>query len=269
LHEAYLKRHVFLARHVHRLENVVDPEDELLCPETFRHIDPASPFLRADKKMRLVRVERLKSIAKGCGQDPGFLRGLIERHLAGDGEARRLLDGALRTWSRKNDLRPVFASFFDDIQGLLKETGDDWADRLRDGLGLAHHDPEERGAVDVVLFRYPIQLVPRLKETPRSQRRPLVPPTVLDGGFSHAFCPAPRGGYTGHVVDLAAEEEEPLREVLHPQPEWRAEHVWRLGTIRRRVRLENLGMARALHLINIRRLTDRKDYGKTTDRDLG
>lgn len=122
--------------------------------------------------------------------------------------------------------------------------------------------------IDVLVFRYPVSAVARLKEHPRSHRHPLLPPTVLDGSHSPAFFPAPRGSLTGHAIDLAAETTALFREILHPSVAFRAHHLWRIGTIRRPVDRDNLATARGLHILRVRKASGRSDYAETTDRDL-
>ena len=98
--------------------------------------------------------------------------------------------------------------------------------------------------------------------------RPLLPPTVLDGRFSEAFCPSPRGGLCGHVLNLNPQRGVMRREVLHPRPCYRAAHLWRVGTVRKAVDRAKLPEARALHLLQLRDETGRNDYAEGTDRDL-
>lgn len=110
-------------------------------------------------------------------------------------------------------------------------------------------------------------MVPRLRGLERD-RRPLLPPTVLDNTPSPAFLPAPRGSLCGHVVDLAARAGNLRREVLHPGVPFEAKHLWRVGTITRPAGLANLATARGLHLLMVRDVSRRRDYAMGTDEDL-
>ncbi len=140
-----------------------------------------------------------------------------------------------------------------------------WADRLRDRVGLAHLDPGARGApIDVLILRYRVGDLARIQELSATGRA-LVPPTVLDGHFSDAFCPAPTGETTGHTVDLGGDCDAPRREVLHPALAFGARHLWRVGTIQTAFDRGNLETLRGLHLVWLRRETGRADYAADTD----
>ena len=92
-------------------------------------------------------------------------------------------------------------------------------------------------------------------------------PTVLDGWFSEAFCPAPKGERVGRVVDLSSRLENPLREVVHPFVRYRAEHLFRVGYIHESVP-HDLGEARAAHILYLREERSRPSYAVGTDGDL-
>lgn len=271
-HRRYLEKQVSLdtddgpPRHL-------DPKDPDEMPETFRYVDPESPFLGTDPGVRLVRVEELAWIAEKANEDPGRLKALVQTYLS-HGTSRQprdeqTLNAVLHAWHAELDQRPVFAVFWEDVKDLFA-AGDQegWADTLRDRLGLAHLDPETRRAsIDVLVFRYPVKDVPRILGT-GGKKRPLVTPTVLDGPFSEAFCPSPRGGTTGHVVHLAPAAGILRREVLHPRGEFRASHLWRLGKLTRGVDAASLPDQRAMHLLLVRDETGRDDYARGTDWDL-
>ena len=273
-HEVYLRERVYRQPPGDGPPSRLNPGDEDACPETFRFLDPGSGFLSSDPKVELLRVERLRFVARYSGASPeavkNLARGLID---ASDAADRRLLEAELETWARGIQLRPVYCGFVEDVLDLFGRTPAedpaDWADRLRDRLGLIHLDPgARRRDIDILVFRYPVSAVPRLKGRPRRRQRPLVPPTVLDGSHSPAFFPAPRGSLTGHAVDLAAEEAPLCREVLHPTVAFRVSHLWRIGTIRRPVKRKDLPTARGMHILRIRGATQRPDYAQATDYDL-
>ncbi len=279
LHEIYLAERVHRESPGDSVPTTLDPGDEDACPETFRFIDPASPFLTSDSKLHLVRVETLSFIARGSHQPSLQTRRAEVRQLAeavisrrNSGERRRLED-LLKNWAQQIELRPVYAGYLDDLLDLFGDTpaqdAPGWPDTLRDRLGLMHLDPaSRRRPIEILVFRYPVAAVPKLKRSRNGVRRPLVPPTVLDGSHSAAFLPAPRGSLTGHAVDLAAEVADPFREVLHPSIAFRARHLWRVGTIEQPVDLENLPAARGLHILRMRKICQRPDYAESTDQDL-
>lgn len=274
-HELYLQQEVFCP---HRpptgAPGLVRPDNRELCPETFRHVDPASPFLTTDPNWHLLRVVELDFVARNRSFTAAWLketaRAVVRKTAAPDDVDR--LDRALAEWAEHIDLRPVFATLYADVSGLFGKTPDEdvpgWADTLRDWLGLAHLNPVRRTTgIDVLVFLYPVSQVPNLKGTPRGTK-PLTPPTVLDGRPSSAFCPAPRGNLTGHTVNLANEVVDPRREVVHPGLDFRARDLWRVGTVTRPVDLGLLPEARALHLLAVREASGRLDYAAGTDGDL-
>ena len=271
-HSTYLTEHVFRQPAGDGLPSSLDPADEISCPETFRFIDPGALFLPTDSRLHLIRVERLRFIADFAGIDSAELRRIAEGALQRDSDSIRDLNDLLGAWERSIEARPVFAGFWDDLSEHFGETPADdppgWEDALRDSLGLVHYDPgARRNEIEVLVFKYPVSVVPKLKSLERD-RRPLVPPTVLDNSPSPAFLPAPRGSLLGHVIDLSAQSKSLRREVLHPAVPFEAKHLWRVGTIRQPIDPALLPMARGLHLLMVREASGRKDYALGTDGDL-
>ena len=249
----------------------LDPGDDV-CPETFRRLPHDSPFLRALPNLPLIRMERVDSIAR-IAQLPreevsAALKSYLER---GEQDDVIHLGDILEQWNAHAELRPTYAGFLDDFRDLLggeEEPPPDWPDRLRDALGLLHHDPRTSGGpIEIVVIRYPVSEVPAFRGA-GPDAHPLVPPCVLDGRFSAAFCPSPRNGLTGHVADLSANVVEPRREIVHPTVRLRTNHVWRIGTITKPVENDFLPEARGLHLDLLRNHAARPDYALGTDADL-
>lgn len=273
VHEDYLNNFVFRDPATFGLPLALDPADEYSCPETFRFLDPNSPYLMSDGKIYLIRLETTSFLARYGGQSEAEVKRLAEAVLSsGDDQARLLFESVLSQWSQNIQIRPVFAAFFHEVRDLFgrqpEEDAEDWADDLRDRLGLCHLDPgATRTAIDILAFRYPVAAVPSLTGQPR-EMKPLIQPTVLDGRHSRAFCPAPEGSQTGHVIDLSGSVEKLHREVLHPSLGFRPEHLWRVGTIRRPVDLTQLPTARGRHLQRVRAISGRDDYAQSTDGDL-
>jgi hypothetical protein len=254
----------------------LDPNDIDECPETFRKIDPGSPFHRTDVHVDLLRVEQIDFVAMQSGETPERIKQLAQAIVNGDanpGSADyQALGDILETWSFTIDLRPVYAGYWQDLRDLFEpDDTADWADQLRDRLGLPHLDPARRArpSIDVLVFRYPVSTIPRLRGlTGANESRPLVPPTVLDGGHSPAFCPAPRGELTGYTIDLGLDSPPLRQEVLHPTIAFSPAHVWRVGTIGRTIDENKLSEAREWHLLNVREHTGRGDHAIETDADL-
>ncbi len=280
-HHRYLDQQLWVKFATLTGSALLDPGDPDATPETFRHLDTSSPFLRSGLEVELVRLETVRFVAERAGVgSSGELQAIAGRALGGDSDAIRQLDHWLEEWALRIDARPVYAGFWSEVADLFDEEdpgrdNPEWADLVRDRLGLLHRVPAAAGeSLHVLLFRYPVQDVPRLAGESR-ERRPLVPPTVLDGELSEAFCPAPRGAVTGHVVHLRgnvdqAENGRPrLRcEVLHPRFAFRSQHLFRAGSIRGDIDRSILAEARSLHLDACRSLAGRPDYGLGSDGDL-
>lgn len=274
-HNTYLTDKVFLAKLVGAPLVSIDPEDADTCPETFQHIDPSSPFLPTDEHLHLLRLEQIGFIANMSGQSPERVRDVAQRVVDSGWERNsdyEKLSDILAEWMAQSDARPVFAGYWQDLADCFGEPPErdasDWPGKVRDRLGLMHLKPDSRSGnpIPVIALRYPVTDIPGL----RGQRevRPLVPPTVLDGRHSAAFCPAPREAGVGHTVDLGENSPPTCREVLHPPVNFQPEHVWRVGEIRDSVSDEQLVKAREWHIICIRDLTGREEYASGTDGDI-
>jgi len=269
-HAADLTEKIQIVRSDHGGFDPLDPGDPDVFPETFRFIGASSPFLRSDVGMDLVRVEKVASIANRSGWRADDILSLAEKVIAtrdSDTESQQRLDACLEQWALASDACPVFAGYWAEVADLFGGTPEDdtpdWADELRNRLGLAHHNPDRLSGkpIRIIVFRYPVRGIPRLLCADR-KKRPLVPPTVLDSAFSAAFCPAPRGCLTGYAVHCDGERGgvEPCREVLHPAMKFEAEHVWRVGEIRTSVTDSMLREAKEWHLMCVRDICKRPSY---------
>lgn len=266
-HEHYLERLVRLEQPVSGPPGTLNPARPAACPETFRFPETFT-FAAAKTDLNLLRVVNARNLARHAAVAEADLLGWAREVLAsGDREsaAGHALSAALGFWSSRFDLRPVYATFWEDQRDLFETGRPDWADAIRDRLGLLHLSPRLRGEIPVLVFLYPVSEVPRHIEV--RDGRPLAAPTVLDGELCEAFCPAPRGETCGRVVDLSAPFEEPSREVVHPFFPYRIEHLFRVGAVRRPVP-SSLREARKAHLLAVQTLCSRPDYGMGTDGDL-
>ncbi|MCP4654086.1 MAG: hypothetical protein GY856_01575, partial [bacterium] len=249
-HEDYLSGQVILKPATK--PRTLDPARTESCPETFRYPENFSTYGAAHKGLDLGRVIDAGSMERLTGRPASRIaaaaREIIRARAAGEDPDPLLLSdvrGVLQAWNSKSDLRPAYVAFLAEHVELFQKHPADWADTLRDRLGLAHLDPGDRGRLDVILFKYPVGAVPNCRGL--RDQRPLAVPTVLDTSLSSAFCPAPRNEICGRVMDLAASFEKPHSEVVHPYLELTEEHLYRVGTIRTRVPAD-LWEARAAHL---------------------
>ena len=77
---------------------------------------------------------RADSVAPYAPKPADFIRSVsdyLDSNLNKE-EAGQAVEAALRHWSSTLDLRPVFASFWEEVKDLFADGRDDWADRLRD-----------------------------------------------------------------------------------------------------------------------------------------
>ena len=155
-HESYLEERVFRRAPATGLPSAIDDQDDYVCPETFRDLDPDSLFVAADPGLLMLRIEDLPGMERVAGASPGELKPLAAAYLGSAGQSgEQELRDFLGRWAKQAQLRPTFAAFYADLETVL-ESGDGWEDRLRDAVGLIDFDPGRRGdPIDVLIFRYP------------------------------------------------------------------------------------------------------------------
>lgn len=272
-HEEYLQEKVYVPMPDDGVPATLEATDADPCPETFRHPVSPSPFRASHGGLHLVRAEELSFVAHHGGISPDRLKDIAQgviTHGPSSPDAPEL-DAALRKFSRSIDVRPVFSAFWEDLADLFgdepAQDPDDWPDRLRDRLGLAHHDPGQcAGPIELLIFRYEVDALSQILG-PGEIGRPLLPPSVLDRGFSDAFYPALRGAKTGHTLNLMGEHHRPQREVVHPTVAFGARNLWRVGAVVTPAP-EDLLTPRALHLLWLQKAAEATDYGADVDGDL-
>ncbi len=268
-HEGYLTERVSIPRAPDATDGMSHQSDRPdSLPETFRHPAAFARFGGAHSSVLLLRVEPVTPIARlaaVAGADVVDLAHAISNGEPTTSRQAQRLDGLLGLWQNQLDSRPVFAGFFECFKDWFGDQPaadrNGWADHLRNALGLYHLS----AGTTVLVFRYSVGEIRLWRGT--TDTRPLVPPTVLDGRHSEAFCPAPAKRPTGHTVDLAAGGLEPAGEVLHPWIPFTSRNLFRVGTIDQPVPAI-LDEARGTHLLAIRDLSAIMDYGSDTDADL-
>jgi hypothetical protein len=266
-HEDYLTERIKLARPAgYIVPRSIDPAALLNCPETFGPSAAFSTFGGTDPEYDLIRVEKAESIARHGPRPDQFLDSVEEYLASRTEEARRVISATISPWLERRDLRPVFAAFWYGVRDLLEDGPDDWADQLRDRMGLVHFDPKGGLRIPILIFKYPVKIVPKISAV-RAGSRALAVPTVLDGEWSEAFCPVPSGQAVGFAVDLAAGLDNRAQEVVHPYVRFGVEHVYRIGYIGKRA-ADDLSEARLAHLLWVQGVSGRLDYARMTDGDL-
>ncbi len=269
-HEEWLKSHEAYLWDAVYLDSPETPDTFLTINEAAQ-VDPAVWGPRGEKQ-ELVRIEALDfalthttiGSVDRVQELLGIHNGDIQCDEVRQTEAKALLEKLCDSLNRNpNARRPRFAAFAEELSGDIGQT--DWAERLRDRLGLAHLPPKEKfGPYPVALMRYTVEeVVKRAKKLDASI--PLSVPTVLDSEPYEVFHPAPRQAPYGRTLNLAGDEADNdlISEVLHPRIDYRPKHLWKVGVIinRRDLSPERLAELRGNHISLLRRSTGRDDFG--------
>jgi hypothetical protein len=259
-HKSYLFRSVY-----------VNPGE---VPGTFSplNIDALQPAPAPSQWM--VRIENFGEVLHDRG--PLFTMAKVQEQLeiwrrnddqAAAAKARQFLEGLCETWNTevRKDYRPMFASFFDEVEEEV--TADDWPHRLRDRLGLSHYDvPPSGSPIAVALMRYRVAEV-LAGMGGDEQERAFAVPTVLDGELNVHFFPSPREVVYGRTLDLRPDEdcERLVAELLHRRIEYTPDHLYRVGWMTSPIPPYDNGAAFARlrngHLFCLRYESGREDFG--------
>lgn len=245
----------FRQRHADYHRTFVQVGDGLL-PHTFMPKFVSRDLTRIDEKQIVVRVESLVRPLLASGIS------FIELRKAFDSHEHDLIERFIRTWNESavRDARPAFATLKSAVIDELDQ--DDWPERLRDRLGLAHYDATA-GPEPVALMEYRVE---DLQEAAANAGAAcaLTAPTMLDSGPWPWFFPAPTELDCGRSMALfeIASDEDLVVELLHVRLSYRREHVARLGEIRRPPRPVTLARLRNHHLTALRLASGRDDFGE-------
>lgn len=132
-----------------------------------------------------------------------------------------------------SDRRPAFVAPLAEVEEILNDR--DWANRLRDALGLGHIRPWAGNPMTVVLMQYSLI---RVHDAHIGKPSWAASPTVLDdvpGQMPNpCFFPAPRKadpeGY-GFTVDLNTADPSFRKEFLHGHIAYTLEDIRRIGQV--------------------------------------
>ncbi|MBC7951727.1 MAG: hypothetical protein H7Z12_07930 [Rhodospirillaceae bacterium] len=154
------------------------------------------------------------------------------------------------------DFRPAFAASKDELKSELAKP--DWANLLRDRLGLAHYP----GPHDVALMEYSAAEVKAAASSWTAC--PFTAPTVLDSGAWAYFYPSPIGLPCGRAMPLfeVADDSQLLAEILHFRIPYRREHLAALGRIDRPPPACDIRLLRNHHLMAVRIAADDYAFGE-------
>lgn len=231
-------------------------------PHTFLS-DLTPAFLTAvgvDQNQPIVRLESLQrvfsqwALPATAGPPLERLRSAIDTHDAS------MVDGFLTIWNNARDFRPAFAAWKDEL--LAELAAPDWADRLRDRLGLEHYQCEN-GPIPVALMEYRVLDVVQAA-TEVGSIGAFTAPTVLDSRPGPYFFPAPRECPYGRVMSLTpmVSDDDLLAEMLHVRITYRRDHIAPLGYITRPPAPHDLRELRNHHLLALQVASGREDFGE-------
>jgi hypothetical protein len=158
-------------------------------PHTFQDALQPNDVAGIDDALSIVRLEGLARPMNefGCSFDE-----LKKAHEEGDAD---FLDEFCEVWNEKRDLRPAFSTLLSEVSDELGEA--DWADCLRDRLGLAHYSPSG-DPEPVALCQYSVADVLREATTGFA----ITMPTVLDSDPWEHYFPAPKSLQYGRAMAL-------------------------------------------------------------------
>ena len=203
-------------------------------PECFLYPASPSPVTKElIKNQHLARLESLEPLHRRGGYR-GSLNDLVqffEDYLKdrNDPVKTERMMALFDSWNLELDARPVFCTFWGALQDDLEQ--EDWADRLRDRLGLAHYSPGILNrSIPVALFSYPLRTV--LDEHSVGVLAALTPPTSLDSKISNSgFFPAPAENI-GRTLNLG-DNGGMQAELLHRKISFKPSFLRQVGWIKR------------------------------------
>jgi hypothetical protein len=203
-------------------------------PETFRALNSEALLSSLDEEQRVVRVERFDEALTVMDTDLPTVEAQLtafRRRKAKARDERAFLDELCVRWNgqvRRQD-RPAFGAFLDDVETEIDPP--DWANRLRNRLGLAHyHVPASGDPIPVALVSYRVAEVLAAAGDPQ---RAFSVPTVLDGELNAHFFPAPSGVGYGRTLGLEPDPEceQLVAEVLHRRIDYTPYHLMKVGWV--------------------------------------
>ena len=234
----------------------------LPCTATF-DVGNEPARLTVNHEMHAVRMETLSGLCERGSvkfADPAELAIAIRELLEARERHEPLADATwdfLTVWLGRlngaSDKRPVFVAPFPEVESILDQP--DWANQLRDTLGLSHIGLVGSIPTPVVLFRYNLER-PYLEH--RATPSWATTPTVLDdpgtSGLSTCFFPSPRKSAApeyGFTVDLARSGAS-KSEFLHAPINYTLDDISKIGEVATLVTDDMIAAARQDHFERLR-----------------
>lgn len=237
---------------------------ETAQPWTFRADNDINRLHNIEPNLYLIRVEDANWLCNSIGITCTDLEANIKAFEQGNTKERDFLNGVVKRWNAERDKRPMFATTELEVDDIINNDADDWAERLRDYLGLGHYSPLSGRPNEIVLMRYTVQEV---LDSLDGAGYPAIP-TVLDSNMSPYFFPSPFPKHNkpcyGHTVNLTHIVDDNGYtmgvELLHPRIDYKPEHFFKIGVIARPFKMP-LERARRFHLPWLQLHSERDDFG--------
>ncbi|GEM_PF-4360005 len=229
-----------------------------VVPATFAASNSGA-LLPNQPRKTFVRVEQLDWCLDGIGLTRDDF---IEKEKAwrlGDVTAAPVIEKFFAEWNDRRDGRPMFAAFLEDV-AVHAETPD-WAENLRNQLGLGHLDAAANNSILVGQMRYTAEDI----VIANGNAGPLfAAPTVLDFYHSPYFHPSPLPdpgktacGYPIHLAD----QTDMIREVLHRRIVYQPSHLHAIDVLDSAIPAVDLTQLRLRHLDRLRKVANSPTFG--------
>lgn len=240
--EQYLKRHIEYVR--------LYVKTAIEQPHSFQDALEPNEIGEIDEGMKVVRLEGLARPMKEFGCSFEELR---DAHKDRDTD---FLSEFCEVWNEKRDLRPAFSTLLSEVKDELAQA--DWADALRDRLGLAHYSPIG-GPEPVALCWYSVADVLRDAAT----GFPITMPTVLDSDPWEHYFPAPKSLQYGRAMALTpcVNDEDLKLEFLNSRVTYSHENIWKIGQIVTPAPTHDINTLREQHLLALQIASDDETFG--------
>lgn len=232
---------------------------EFDVPTTFLASNDTALCPHVEGNQDIIRVESLEYafLQSSVTASVERLQAFMKERDAGKSDALELF---MQNWNKARLNWPMFGAFYDNVRDEAES--DDWPHLLRDRLGLSYQG-SDTATIPVALMRYSAKLV--LKQAKKDDRvaAGFALPTALDGDLNPFYFPAPAGHPYGATLNLSLSWSDTLiAEILNLRIDYRPEHIWKVGYIRRPVAFGNLRKRRDQHLKLLRTETGKNDFGR-------
>lgn len=236
-------------RHIDYVNRYV--KTDLDQPHTFQDTFGPNDVGDIDHAQLIVRLEGLARPMRefGCTFD--------ELKAARDADDIVFLDEFCEFWNQRRDLRPAFSTLLSEVKDEIDQI--DWADALRDLLGLAHYSANTTPE-PVALCKYSVADVRNEATTGFS----ITMPTVLDSEPWEHYFPAPKSLQFGRAMALTpCHGDENLKvEFLNSRVTYSHKNIWKIGMIVTPAPRSDIGELRVLHLLALQIASGDHTFGK-------